>query len=83
MKWFFVLGASVSVIEEQQSIVEGNEGDLSTVQICLQLEDIELGLERNLDFNLTVAFEDIGMCCCFEKEHQSKLIMLMSFSVSV
>ena len=43
------------------SLPEGNNGDTTPVQVCLELDNIQAGLERSLDFSLSVALGTAGM----------------------
>ena len=49
------LGATVNIQSTSVTAMEGNDGDLNSVDICLDLVDVFDGLERELQFNLSIA----------------------------
>lgn len=49
------LGATVNIQSTSVTAMEGNDGDFNRVDICLNLVDVFDGLERELQFNLSVA----------------------------
>jgi len=49
------LGATVNIQSTSVTAMEGNDGDFNRVDICLNLVDVFDGLERELQFNLSIA----------------------------
>lgn len=52
---FYVIGATVNIQSTTITAMEGSEGDMNSVDICLGLVDVFDGLERELQFNLSIA----------------------------
>ena len=56
-------GAVVTVANTSVSVPEGNEGERTTVDVCVELKDAMNGLERNIELALNVtSFGTSGMC---------------------
>ena len=52
----------MSVQTASFSLMEGNTGDVTPVDVCVILNDIQNGLERELQFSLSVDPGNTGTC---------------------
>ena len=57
---FSLTAATVRLERTSISIVEGNEGESNLIEVCVVLEDILDGLERELVFTLSVTLGTAG-----------------------
>ena len=53
-------GARATIVTESFSEFEGNMGQMTDVDVCLILNDIQGGLFRDIVFTLTVDFSTAG-----------------------
>ena len=55
-----LLGATVSIPTTSFSLLEGDEGDTTAVDVCIRLDDIQNGLQRQLEYFVTVDLGNTG-----------------------
>ena len=62
---FLLTGATVNIVNTSLSVEEGDTGDMTPVQACVMLTNIQSGLMRNLIFRLSLSFETAGIVCIY------------------
>lgn len=59
----FSEGATVSLMSTEVSILEGDGGAMPTVPVCVILEDVMDGLERDVALKLSTTTGTAGVHC--------------------
>ena len=57
---YTLLGATVSIPTTSFSLLEGDEGDTASVDVCIRLDDVQNGLQRQLEYTVDVDLGNAG-----------------------